>query len=68
MSKPIRDLRYGLQKLLKPPNYTLIAVFTLALGVSANKPNLAQADQELWLLSFSLRKSMSLSRIHRSPG
>jgi putative ABC transport system permease protein len=36
MHSIIKDIHYGIRKLLKRPSYTVIALLTLALGIGAN--------------------------------
>jgi predicted permease len=47
MNTLFRDLRYGVQMLLKNPGFSMIAILTLALGVGANTALFSVVDEIL---------------------
>ena len=55
----IQDVRYGVRMLLKQPGFTLIAVFTLALGIGANT-TIFSAVESVILHPFSFPKQNRL--------
>ncbi len=48
MPRLLEDLRYGLRISLRNPGYTLVAVFTLALGIAANTTIFSWVEMMLW--------------------
>jgi putative ABC transport system permease protein len=43
----IRDLSYGIRTLLRTPGFTLIAVFTIALGIAGNTAIFSAIDEQV---------------------
>lgn len=66
MQSFIQDLRYGARTLLKQPAFTLIAVFTLALGIGANT-TIFSVVNALILQPPNLTEAERLAAVWRSP-
>lgn len=62
----LQDLRYGARMMRKQPGFTLLAVFTLALGIGANTAIFSLLDQ-LMLRRLPVEKPDELV-VLRSPG
>lgn len=63
MESTIRDLRYGARILLKSPNFTVVAVLSLALGVGANTA-IFQLINAIGLRSLPVESPGQLAEIH----
>jgi putative ABC transport system permease protein len=65
MQTLLQDLRYGARILIKKPGFTLIAVFTLALGIGANTA-IFSVINALILSPSSIAESESVAAIWRT--
>jgi putative ABC transport system permease protein len=66
MQTLFQDLRYGARILVRKPGFTLIAVFTLALGIGANTA-IFSVINALILSPSSISEAESVAAIWRTP-
>ena len=66
MQTLFQDLRYGARILVRKPGFTLIAVFTLALGIGANTA-IFSVINALILSSSSFSEAEAVAAIWRTP-
>ena len=66
MSFILEDIRYGIRMLVKNPAFTLLAVFTLALGIGANTAIFSVVNAVL-LRSLPYKDANELATVFMSP-